>query len=69
MSFREFMRGAVDARSACLHCGKPIERRGSIWYATGENLGADLCQKDPRGRFEHASITDPATQRRAKKKA
>jgi hypothetical protein len=67
-SLREFMRGTVDARSACIHCDKPIERRVTIWYASGEGIGADICRKDPSGAGAHASITDPAARRRAKKK-
>jgi len=40
-SFRDFMQAPneVDAVSICKHCHKPIERRGSIWYATPATEG------------------------------
>jgi hypothetical protein len=48
------MRGEVGARSMCRHCGKPIERRGMIWYAVD---GTDICTKTPNG--DHAPVDKP----------
>lgn len=52
MSFREFMRGKVDAQSTCAHCGKLIEHRGSLWYASGESAASDICRKTSQGAHE-----------------
>jgi hypothetical protein len=50
-SFRDFMRQPqkVEAVSVCRTCGKPIEKRGQIWYATGEGVRSDLCLKSRSG--------------------
>lgn len=51
MSFRAFMqeKERVSAISACRTCKKPVERRGSIWYAVGEGAASDICLKEPSG--------------------
>lgn len=50
-SFREMMQQPlkIEALSVCKYCGKPIEKRGSLWYASGEGVAADLCLKARRG--------------------
>ena len=45
--------GPADAFSTCRHCDKSIEHRGSIRYASGESIGADICQKTSSG--DHAA--------------
>jgi hypothetical protein len=51
MSFRDFMRQPQKATDfgVCRTCGKPIEKRGDIWYATGENVASDICLKARTG--------------------
>jgi hypothetical protein len=50
-SFRDFMREPqkVEAVSVCRSCGKPIERRGQIWYVTGGGPASDICLKERSG--------------------
>ncbi len=68
MSFRELMRESEKptAVSACRYCGKPIERRGAVWYVTGQGAGADLCLKVPSG--DHAPIGQTSTRTRSRMK-
>lgn len=39
----------VEAVSACRSCGKPIERRGQLWYVTGGGPASDICVKERSG--------------------